>query len=875
MVYDIILGRSEKDRKIYGNKGAVLLGRHYVKMGQVTSLSNNIYMDVTNSHIVFVCGKRGGGKCLHGDTLITLNDGSSVPIKDLESDDRDVLSLNKELKVNTAQKSGFFKRNINELFCIKLRSGKEIKLTPEHPLLTVNGWFPAENLRIGSRVATPRIISTFGEESLEEHKIKLLAYLIAEGHLGNNFVLFSNKDETIIEDFKRAVNDFDPNLIIKQHSKEGCFRISGRNKICIVSKAVIRNEKGQFEKGSKFHCRSVLRNWLDNLKIYGLRSKEKFIPNSIFRLSKSNLKLFLNRLFSCDGSLYFEKDSRTWRISYCSSSEKLIHQVQHLLLKFGILSKIRTKIMKLNERCFGTYEIEIKGKNVYCFLQEIGFFGEKEKKQRKALKETECCKRNPNVDTIPKELWDSYRPESWVKVGKGLGYSLPKAARSSINYAPSRQKLLQIANVDNNILIKQLATSDIFWDEIIYMEKMEGNFTVYDISVPETHNFVANDIIVHNSYTMGVIAEGMTELPKEISNNLSIILLDTMGIYWTMKYPNTKDKDLLDEWGLKPEGLNVQIYTPTGYYKKYKEQGIPTDFPFSIKPSELNPEDWWLTFELKPTEPIGVFIERIILTLKKQKKDFSMDDIIDAIRKDTKTEKAVKDAAGNRFEAAKNWGVFSVKGTDINDLAAPGQVTVLDVSCYATAPGGWKIKSLVIGIVAQKLFIERMVARKKEEYEAVSASTEYFAEEKEQKQEKPLVWIAIDEAHEFAPLKGKTAATDAIITILREGRQPGVSLILASQQPGKIHTDVMTQSDVIISHRITAKLDTEALGMLMQSYMREGIDKQLGNLPRVKGSAIALDDMNERMYAMKVRPRFTWHGGQAPSAMKEKKKEEI
>ncbi|MAG08052.1 hypothetical protein CMO89_01130 [Candidatus Woesearchaeota archaeon] len=873
MVYDIILGRNEKDRVKYGKKGAVLLGRHYVKMGQVTSLSNNIYMDVTNSHIVFVCGKRGGGKCLDGDTLITLNDGSTIPIKDLEYDDHDILSLNKELKINKAQKSGFFKRNVNELLHIKLRSGKEIKLTPEHPLLTINGWIPAEELNAGSRIATPRIISAFGEDSLEEHKIKLLAYLIAEGHLGNRFVLFTNKDKIIIDDFNRAVNDFDSNLTIKQHSNEFCFRISANNKRS--TEKAIRNEKGQFEKGSKFHHKSSLRLWLDKTGIYGLKSKEKIIPKIMFKSSKSNMKLFLNRLFSCDGSLYFEKDSRSWRISYCSSSRELIHQVQHLLLRFEVLSKIRTKTMKLNKKSFSTYEIKIKGEKVYKFIQEIGFFGEKEERQNKALRETESSKRNPNIDTVPKELWDSYRPESWVKVGKGLGYSSPKAARSSINYAPSRQKLLQMAITDNNTFIKNLAASDIFWDEIVYMEKLQGNFTVYDISVPENHNFVANDIIVHNSYTMGVIAEGMTDLPKEISNNLSIILLDTMGIYWTMKYPNMKDKELLNEWGLKPKGLNIQIYTPTGYYKKYKEQGIPTDFPFSIKPSELNPEDWWLTFELKSTDPLGVFIERIILDLKKKKKNFSMDDILDVIRKDTKVEKAVKDAAENRFEATKDWGVFSEKGTEISELAAPGQVTVLDVSCYATAPGGWKVKALVIGIVAQKLFIQRMVARKKEEYGAVSTATEYFAEEKEEKQEMPLVWMAIDEAHEFAPLKGKTAATDAIVTILREGRQPGVSLILATQQPGKIHTDVMTQSDVILSHRITAKLDTEALGMLMQSYMREGLDKQLDNLPRVKGSAIAIDDMNERMYAMRVRPRFTWHGGQAPTAMKDKKKVEL
>jgi len=130
----------------------------------------------------------------------------------------------------------------------------------------------------------------------------------------------------------------------------------------------------------------------------------------------------------------------------------------------------------------------------------------------------------------------------------------------------------------------------------------------------------------------------------------------------------------------------------------------------------------------------------------------------------------------------------------------------------------------------------------------------------------------IDEAHEFLPKEGKTSATDALVTILREGRQPGISLILATQQPGKIHTDVMTQSDILISHRITAKMDTEALGLLMQSYMREGLDKQLNILPRTKGAALILDDNNERMFPMKVRPRFTWHGGEAPTALPKEKK---
>ena len=58
----------------------------------------------------------------------------------------------------------------------------------------------------------------------------------------------------------------------------------------------------------------------------------------------------------------------------------------------------------------------------------------------------------------------------------------------------------------------------------------------------------------------------------------------------------------------------------------------------------------------------------------------------------------------------------------------------------------------------------------------------------------------------------------------------------------------------------------------MQSYMRKGLDAELNQLPRVKGAAIIFDDMNEKMYPMKVRPRFSWHGGSAPTAMKEIKK---
>jgi len=374
------------------------------------------------------------------------------------------------------------------------------------------------------------------------------------------------------------------------------------------------------------------------------------------------------------------------------------------------------------------------------------------------------------------------------------------------------------------------------------------------------------------SYTMGVMAEGVANLPEEIKKNLSVIMLDTMGVYWTMKYPNQQGIELLKEWGLEAKALDVKIFTPTGFYEKYKEKGIPTDAPFSIKPADLNPEDWCMTFDLDPNSPAGVLISQAVHGVRDKQGDFSLKEIITWIKNFKEADEHTKNVVMGHFHKTEDWGIFSKKGTQLNDLAQGGQVTVLDVSAYATLPGGWAIKSLVIGLVSKKLFNERMVARKEEEFSSIDTAMHYFSKETKETLEEPLVWLVIDEAHEMLPREGKTTASDSLITILREGRQPGISLVLASQQPGKIHTDVMTQSDTVISHRLTAEIDIKALEQISQSYIKGGITEKLNILPRVKGAAVVFDDMNEKVFPIQVRPRFTWHGGGAPTALMEKGK---
>ena len=374
------------------------------------------------------------------------------------------------------------------------------------------------------------------------------------------------------------------------------------------------------------------------------------------------------------------------------------------------------------------------------------------------------------------------------------------------------------------------------------------------------------------SYTLGTIAEGFHLLDEVTKKNLSVIILDTMGIYWTMKYPNHQDKLLLEEWGLKPESIPIKIFTPEKYYLEYKKSGIPTDAPFTLSPTEIDSDDWCNAFRVDKFSQEGILISDIILEIQKSMPKYKIQDIIDAIKKDPDAPQSLKESVVSMFKMANNWGVFSEHGTQLSELSRGGQISVLDVSCYATMPGGWDIKALMVGLIGQRLFVNRMEARKDEEFESVTSATNFFSTEKPQTQDMPLVWLIIDEAHEFLPNQGKVASTNALVTILREGRQPGISLILATQQPGKIHTDVMTQSDVVLSHRITAKIDVDALGLLMQSYMRTGLVGELDKLPRVQGSAVLFDDQNEKMYPMRVKPRFTWHGGSSPNAILQEKK---
>jgi len=365
------------------------------------------------------------------------------------------------------------------------------------------------------------------------------------------------------------------------------------------------------------------------------------------------------------------------------------------------------------------------------------------------------------------------------------------------------------------------------------------------------------------SYTLGVIAEGIANLAPEIKSNLTTILFDTMGIYWTMKYPNFKDVELLDKHELKPLAMSPIVYAPIGKFDELSDRGIPVDKAFAIKPSQVSFEHWCEIFGVELLSEEGLLLERI---LEGQEGDFSIKDLVDGVKNDKESGETEKKILKNRFLFVNKWGLFDAKGIDLDELLDGGKMNIVDLSVYSQIEGGDKIKALVISFIASHALKTRMDARKDEELQVLKENS-LFAEHESKI---PLLQLIIDEAHEFLPREGETLASYPLIQILREGRQPGISTIFATQQPGKIHTDVMTQSDVVLSHRVTSKFDIEALNEIMQSYATSDLQRYLENLPREQGVGIILDDTNEKIYPMRVRPRLSWHGGADPNAIRGK-----
>lgn len=359
------------------------------------------------------------------------------------------------------------------------------------------------------------------------------------------------------------------------------------------------------------------------------------------------------------------------------------------------------------------------------------------------------------------------------------------------------------------------------------------------------------------SYSMGTIAEELQS--ADISNNLSTIIIDSMGIYWSMKRPNDRAATMLEGWDLEPDVFDAKVYIPEGKVDDFDEREMPYDETFTLNPGELSSTEWAMSFKIDMTSDAGLLLERVISKLTERKEDeYDIDDIISVINSHD-FEESVKRRLENSFMNAKKWGIFGEESS-LSQFTERGELSVIDVSVFGEMSGGWSVRALVVGILAKRLLRQRMTARRIEEIDEMEGINQ---------NEMPITWMLIDEAHEFLPNDGKTAASHPLMRWVKIGREPGVSLVLATQQPAKLNADALSQCDIILSHRLTSKQDIDALGEIMHTYMRHDINHYIDALPDSKGTGLLLDDNSERIYPVQMRPRKSWHAGGTPDAFED------
>lgn len=354
------------------------------------------------------------------------------------------------------------------------------------------------------------------------------------------------------------------------------------------------------------------------------------------------------------------------------------------------------------------------------------------------------------------------------------------------------------------------------------------------------------------SYSAATIIEEILSLEKEYAEKIACVVFDPIGIYWSMKFPNEQQRQLLKEWKMEPKKFDkVKVYVPLELKAAYEKAGIPVDYTISVSPKEFSPDDWALAFNLERTSQEAVALERNFNELLEEKQDFGLDDFITKIKDDGLIEQDVKNVLINFLEVAKEWGIFSVKGMKIEDIAKPNQTSVIDLS--RVKGEAWGLRNLIAAWVTRQVYRERVLARKEEELAKV--------EEREPKKVFPLTWLVFEEAHNFVPAGIKTVSTEPISTIAKQGREPGISLVVISQMPGRIHQDILSQCDLVISFRLTSKDDLQALHAVSQTYMLEELQKYINKLPRWAGCACIIDDNLEKVFLVNIRPRLSWHSG--------------
>jgi DNA polymerase-3 subunit alpha len=441
----------------------------------------------------------GFNRCLPGDAeVVDASTGRLVKVEDLyrgQARISETVSCDTDsLKLRNGRVTAVMDNGVKPVFRLTTALGRTIEATGSHPFFTYNGWRQLDELQPDDFIGVPRVIPVEGQNEWPDHELIALGHLLAEGNMCHpHSVYFYNQDKGQVDDFVRAANSFENvNCTIATHKSTYSIYAARADK---------RFEPGIFA-------------WAGKLGMLGKNARTKEIPAEVFELKNHQIGLMISRMWEGDGNI----DPSHRNLYYATASFTMARQLQHLLLRFGIISRLRTVVFPYKEGRVG-YQVYITGhENITAFAENIGcyFVSQKRKDALDQITSHEIPVKVGSKDIIPanaiKEFVRAAKDQSgltWPQLTEATGIAprefSPTNSAGKIGFR--RDTLQRLGAYFDDPNIKRYAESDLYWDRIASIE-YAGEKQTYDLEIAETHNFIANDILVHNSHAAdyGVIA---------------------------------------------------------------------------------------------------------------------------------------------------------------------------------------------------------------------------------------------------------------------------------------------------------------------------------------------------------------------------------
>lgn len=432
-------------------------------------------------------GEYGFPECVVGETrVVDADTGRWVTIDEILSGRtvfKNTLACDGELRLRKQKVIEIRSSGTKPVWRLHTALGHRITATAEHPFMTFRGWRKLGELRTGDHVAAARSLPIGGLRRWPAYKILVLADLIAEGNVCHpNTFYFYTTASWHCDEFVKAVERF-PNTraVVERH--RSCFSVR------------VRRVDRRLPIGAVV--------WIRRLGIWECTARQKFLPPQVFELSDSDIALLLARLWQGDGGL-----SPKGHAAYDTASPRLATEVQHLLLRLGIVARLYRRVRSYKGRKLEHHVVTVTGKeSLTLFWQHIGRrFSDPQKRQR--CNEL-AARRNGRMsrDVIPAEVRELIRRErdvaklSWAEIGRqtGLGMREIQARSSDTKIGFRRFVIERLAKVLHSPRLQHLADADVYWDRVVRIEAM-GRQPTYDLQIEGDHNFLANNLVVHNSH---------------------------------------------------------------------------------------------------------------------------------------------------------------------------------------------------------------------------------------------------------------------------------------------------------------------------------------------------------------------------------------